>query len=112
MGKKRLIAIICLVAFAMVFAHSIIPHCHCEHHEHAGHFQGPGNCELIDTYLISDSDDVPQLDFASIELIPAEAIVTGLLQENTRIIFDHRDKFPDKSLPGHTGPGLRAPPAV
>ena len=117
MGNKRLISIICLMAFAMVFAHSVIPHCHSHehhelHHNHEGHVPGPGNCELIDTYLISDSDDIPQLSFSSIELIPAEAIVTGLPQENVRIIFDHRDKFPDKSLPGQTCLGLRAPPAV
>lgn len=112
MGKKRLISVICLMAFAMVFAHSIIPHCHCEHHAHVGHFQGPDNCELIDTYLISDSDEIPQQDFSSTELIPADIVFNGIPDKGSRIIFDLSDKFPERSASGKPCRGLRAPPAV
>lgn len=103
-----------MVAFAMVFAHSIIPHCHhCDdYHSHVGHFHGNGNCELIDTYLISDSDDLPQVENCVIELIPAVALCEGLPVEGKRIIFDLRDKLPDKSLSGLPCQGLRAPPTA
>lgn len=112
MGKKRLISVICLMAFAMVFAHSVIPHCHCEHHEHMGHFHGPGNCELIDTYIISDSDEIPQQEIISVDLFPAEAILCDIPEEGGRISFDLSDKFPERSASGKPCRGLRAPPAV
>jgi len=110
--KQTLISIMCLMAFAMVFAHSVIPHCHCEHHEHAGEFHGTGNCELIDTYLISDSDELPQIESNTVELIPAVVLCEELPAEGKRIIFDLRDKLPDKSMSGLSCRGLRAPPTV
>ena len=71
-----------------------------------------GNCELIDTYLISDSDELPQIESNTVELIPAVVLCEELPAEGKRIIFDLRDKLPDKSMSGLSCRGLRAPPTV
>lgn len=127
MGKNKLISLFCLIAFAMVFAHSIIPHCHhcleqghnpiVEHEQHdeqghSGHHHCTENCEQLDTYILSSGTDVPGQDMNFVELIPAEFIFAGLIDKGTKLFYDDRDKFPDHSLSEFSSRSLRAPPTV
>ena len=57
MGDRKLISVACVLAFAMVLLHSVIPHSHhCTVREN--HIHHHYNCEQLDTYLQSSDDGI------------------------------------------------------
>lgn len=114
MGRNKTISLcFCLLAFIVVFAHSVVPH---EHHcnatveNHIHHFQ---HCEGLNTYILKGTAASPA---PAVFCLPFPATVPALMADaphpSERRLFDFSDHFRRKSAPDIPHGALRGPPAV
>ncbi len=116
MGHKGIIpAFFCILAFAVVFAHSVVPH---EHHcneaveRHIHHFQ---HCEDLDIFVPRlDADDSSRSGciLLTADLLPEILRIGGAACEAPqRTLFDLSDHFRTRLRPDIPHGALRGPPA-
>ncbi len=115
MGHKRTVsAFFCILAFAVVFAHSVVPH---EHHcdeaveRHIHHFQ---HCEGLNTFVLThDSSDLSAGGCALLMAAMLPEILRtddGLREVPGRTLFDLSDHFRAGLRPDIPHGALRGPP--
>lgn len=114
MGRNRTISFIfCLLAFLVVFAHSVIPHeHHCNSSEvenHIHHFQ---HCEGLNTYVLKSTTADPAPTFQCLAPSEFSAFTPDMPEPLEKLIFDFSDHFRRKSAPDISGATLRGPPTV
>jgi len=113
--KKFIATLMCVLAFTLVFAHSVVPH---EHHcleQHESHIHHFGNCEQLNTYILSDAafNDVAP-EFFSLCYFTCSEAPTGLLPKAEipmREFLCSEYFFSDKRVSLPPLSGRRAPPA-
>lgn len=114
MGRKKIISILCAMAFAVVFAHSIIPHAHHCHETQRQHIHGFSNCEQLNTFIANESFRI--LDQTSDEVMPAEPLWLDCSASCERLawkVFPNRsDGFHPTSCTRRGVDALRAPPVA
>ena len=111
--SKTISAIFCILAFTVVFAHSVIPH---EHHcnelteKHIHHFQ---HCEELGTYILKNdtAGSAAHLLFAA-AMLPATAEIPAPTVRSAESLPDFSDPFRVKLSPQLPGGSLRGPPAI
>jgi len=126
--SKRLISLLCALAYLVAFAHSVIPHeyhvheslasCHfensCGHHDchHHHHFPHHSCDQFSSTYLLSNGEDdviIPA------DLLPMVAVILTLEVEEHEIpsFLSFHDSSPaPPPEPYLSCSGLRAPPVA
>ncbi len=113
MGRNKTISLcFCLLAFIVVFAHSVVPHehhCHAVVENHIHHFQ---HCEGLNTYIMKSSPD--QHHQTTVLCVPASAAFSQApapsLHTTPDRLFDLSDHFRRKSTPDIPHGALRGPP--
>lgn len=112
-SRKLITTIFCVLAYTIVFAHSIIPHSHhcSEHNEDhsSGHIHFFSHCEELNTYLIS-SDDI-QLSPCILEFYPYLLKDYNIIAENNfiQLNFNPNSHFKDHSCLFYRDNCTRAP---
>jgi hypothetical protein len=111
--SKTISAIFCILAFTVVFAHSVIPHehhCHELTEKHIHHFQ---HCEELGTYIIKydTSGSAAHLLFATATL-PATAEIPAPEARSAEFLQDFSDPFRVRLSPRIHSGSLRGPPAI
>ncbi len=111
--SKTISAIFCILAFTIVFAHSVIPH---EHHcnelseKHIHHFQ---HCEELGTYIIKyDSAGSAAHLLLAAALLPATAEMPATEERSAESLQDFSDPFRVKLSPRIPHGALRGPPVL
>ncbi len=114
MGRNRTISLIfCLLAFLVVFAHSVIPHeHHCNSSEVENHIHYFRHCEGLNTYVLKNTTAAPAPMFSCLAPSESSAFTPDLPEVLERLIFDTCDHFRKKSAPDIPHGALRGPPAV
>lgn len=108
-GNRKILTLLCFLAFTVVFAHSVVPHeHHCSRPEesHIHHF---GNCEQLGTYL-HDEDSVCAAAGPDLLFLPSGCTPeTAPEDTGTGIVFAYGEiRLPDRPETGWIA--LRAPP--
>ena len=115
MGRNKTISFcFCVLAFIVVFAHSLVPH---EHHcngtveNHIHHFQ---HCEGLNTYILKSQADLQPhtLTAVTIPVIMASVPARELSEASGQRLFDFGDHFIRKSSIYVQHGTLRGPPEV
>lgn len=120
-AKYRRAMSVCIVMYAVIMLHSIIPHdhhmhCHihdveseqCDHHEDA-QYPHDGSCQMEQMYLLASDTDVLTL---LLECPAAEQLTTILLaEESPKQSFEHPsdiffDSAPPCDLTSRRGPPM------
>lgn len=114
-GRHILAAIACILAYTLVFAHSVIPH---DHHTHCGNDpveaadQGNhshyGSCEELGTFLPEDDECVEVC--VSSDVLPSFSVMPAVAEAT----LDTPAEMPREDLPLPPSVpyrALRAPPA-
>lgn len=118
MKRRQIVTIFCFLAYAIVFAHSVIPHSHhClgiidhdEHEEHAGHIHDFGHCEGLNTFVISSLNIQTSASITS--LLHSESIAyiaLNIENHSHKICFDLESHFRDHSVHFYRDHCTRAP---
>lgn len=134
MHSKRLISLLCLIAYLVAFAHSVVPHeyhvhsslalclleeyeCNnhsCDHHESQHHHHFPHHsCDQFSTVyeLSASQDDVQMPDMGLVVPVLLPVPVT-LSDEQADAVAAEMDDAPPP-LPAHGSvTGFRAPPVA
>ncbi len=112
--RKTLSALFCILAFTVVFAHSVVPH---EHHcseaveQHIHHFQ---HCEGLNTFVLKqDNPDRFQTGcILQAALVRDDSDEIRLPQSSVRLLPDCRDRFRIRACPDIPPGALRGPPGI
>ena len=121
MRKKKIYALLCTLAYLIVFAHSVVPHdhhIHCigegaeaEAHHHHG-LPHHGSCELLDFFTVSDALSDDEIAVCLGEILPSEPLELEIPSAPTPF-FHHRVEAEClNDAPPLPCWGLRAPPVA
>ncbi len=114
MARSRTIsAIFCILAFTVVFAHSVIPHehhCHELIEKHIHHFQ---HCEELGTYIVKyDTAGSAAHHLLAAAMLPATAETPAVEEFRATSLPDFSDPFRVKLSPRIPHGTLRGPPVL
>lgn len=116
MKARRFTALLCAIAYAIVFSHCALPHDHhgheqqkAEHHHH--HFPHHSIEQLSATYILSASqNEALQMLLPVCAILQEPPIIWEPQAESEPLFYENAPPLPPDIVLGARG--LRAPPAV